>query len=159
MLYLLVPSRLAAGRYNNMPRKPADIAHVNLRIRESLRRELEREAKKHQVSLNYEITSRLQQTFEQQHILFIHQLAENAGRMLLPLIERGHELNLQGDLIRAVETLINRHLQPLLAARIISGSEGGAIRQQSEKIAQAIKMIDIENAQRLRRAHMPEAGQ
>ena len=102
-----------------MPREPVDIVHVNLRIRENLRRDLEHEAKKHQVSLNYEITSRLQQTFEQQHILYTHQLAESAGRMLLPLIEGGQDLNLQGDLIRAIETLITRHLLPLLAARVI----------------------------------------
>jgi len=136
-----------------MPRKPTELAHVNLRIRETLRSQLEREAKKHQVSLNYELTSRLQQTLEQQHVLSINQLAENAGRMLLPLIERGHELNLQGDLIRAIETLINRHLQPLLAARVIAGVEGEAIRQAIEKIAQAIKIIDVEHAMKLRRAH------
>lgn len=140
-----------------MPREPVDIVHVNLRIRENLRRDLEHEAKKHQVSLNYEITSRLQQTFEQQHILYTHQLAESAGRMLLPLIEGGQDLNLQGDLIRAIETLITRHLLPLLAARVIDGREGEAIRQQIEKITQAIKMIDAEAERRRRRMGTPGA--
>jgi hypothetical protein len=49
-----------------MPRKPVDTAHVNLRIRESLRRKLEREAKKHQTSLNNEIRLRLEDSFEAQ---------------------------------------------------------------------------------------------
>jgi hypothetical protein len=147
-----------SAKADNMSRKPTDIAHVNLRIREPLRRELEREAKAHQVSLNYEITSRLQHTCEQRHLLTLHQVTENAGRMLLPLIERGHELNLQGDLVRAIETLISRHLQPLLAARAIAGPEGEAIRQQIEKIAQAIKMIELEAAQKLRGAHTTGAA-
>jgi len=141
------------------PRTPTDLSHLNLRIRENLRRELKEQAKAHRVSLNYEVTSRLEQTLEQAHILTLHQLTENAGRMLLPLLERGHELNLQGDLVRAVETLINRHLQPLLAARIIAGPEGEAIRQQIEKIALAIKMIDNEAALKLRRAHTTGAAQ
>ena len=111
-----------------MSRKPTDIAHVNLRIREPLRRELEREAKAHQVSLNYEITSRLQQTFEQSHLLALHQLTENAGRMLQPQIERGHEINHENDLITAAEGLM-KWIQPVLAAGVIAGPEGEAGRQ------------------------------
>jgi hypothetical protein len=141
------------------PRNPADLTHLNLRIRESLRRELEEQAKAHRVSLNYEVTSRLQQTIEQVHILTLHQLTENTGRMLQPLLERGHELNLQGDLINAVETLITRQLLPLLAAQVIADPTAGAIRQQIDKIALAIKMIDNEAALKLRRAHTTGAAQ
>ena len=43
-----------------MSRKPTDIAHVNLRIREGLRRRLEAEAKRHHVSLNSEMALLLQ---------------------------------------------------------------------------------------------------
>jgi hypothetical protein len=46
-----------------LPRKPADIAHVNLRIRENLRRRLEVEAKRHRFSLNSEMHARLEQSF------------------------------------------------------------------------------------------------
>jgi hypothetical protein len=35
-----------------LPRKPTDVAHVNLRIREGLRRRLEADAKRRRVSLN-----------------------------------------------------------------------------------------------------------
>ena len=46
-----------------MPRKPVDIAHVNLRIREHLRKRLEAAAKRHQVSLNSEVMQRLETSF------------------------------------------------------------------------------------------------
>jgi hypothetical protein len=46
------------------PRKPTDVAHVNLRIRENLRRRLETEAKHHRVSLNSEMLARLEASFE-----------------------------------------------------------------------------------------------
>jgi hypothetical protein len=133
-----------------MVRKPVDIAHVNLRIREDLRRELEREAKAHQVSLNYELASRLQQTLEQPRILSIQELADNAGRMLLPLLERGQNINLQNDLIAAAEGLV-KWVQPLLAARVIAGPEGETGRRAIDKVALAIKMIDVERVQQLRR--------
>lgn len=48
-----------------MVRKPVDIAHINLRIRESLRRQIEREAKKNRTSLNSEIRLRLEYSLEQ----------------------------------------------------------------------------------------------
>jgi hypothetical protein len=47
-----------------LPRKPADVAHINFRIREHLRRKLEAEAKRHKVSLNAEMHTRLEQSFE-----------------------------------------------------------------------------------------------
>jgi hypothetical protein len=149
MLYLLVPSRLTSGGYDAMVRTPADIAHVNLRIREDLRNELEREAKAHQVSLNYELASRLQQSLEQPRLLSIHQLADSAGRMLLPLIERGHELNLENDLIAAAEGLV-KWIQPLLAAGVIAGPEGEAARRAIDKVVMAIKMIEVQRAIQLR---------
>jgi hypothetical protein len=141
-----------------MPRKPADIAHINLRIRENLRRKLEREAEKHRASLNAEIAARLQQTFEQQQLLTSDQLVENVGRALLPLLEGAHELNKQGDLVRAAEALIKR-LQPLLAVRVIAGPEGEAVRQAIEKTQVAIKVIEDEVGKRLRKMHTTGADQ
>jgi hypothetical protein len=43
-----------------MPRRPHDLANINLRIRESLRAKIEREAKRHHFSLNNEIRIRLE---------------------------------------------------------------------------------------------------
>jgi Arc-like DNA binding domain len=56
-----------------LPRKPADVAHINFRIREHLRRKLEAEAKRHQVSLNSEMHSRLEQSFEATPVAKIQQ--------------------------------------------------------------------------------------
>jgi hypothetical protein len=46
-----------------MSRQPHEIANINLRIRETLRARLEREAKRHQFSLNNEIRIRLEDSF------------------------------------------------------------------------------------------------
>jgi hypothetical protein len=47
-----------------MPRKPHEIVHINLRLREALRRQLASEAERHHVSLNNEIVLRLQDSLE-----------------------------------------------------------------------------------------------
>jgi 7-keto-8-aminopelargonate synthetase-like enzyme len=46
-----------------MSRQPHEIANINLRIRETLRAKLEREAKRHRFSLNNEIRLRLEDSF------------------------------------------------------------------------------------------------
>jgi hypothetical protein len=48
-----------------LPRKPVDIAHVNLRIREHLRKRLEAAAKRNRISLNGEVMQRLEASFEE----------------------------------------------------------------------------------------------
>jgi hypothetical protein len=48
-----------------MRRHPNDIVQIGLRLRESLRRKLEREADNHRISLNAEIVLRLQDSFEE----------------------------------------------------------------------------------------------
>ncbi len=61
-----------------MSRKSIDIAHVNLRIRESLRKRLAQEAKKHGFSLNNEIRVRLEASFEREAS---QSIAESAARL------------------------------------------------------------------------------
>ena len=46
-----------------MARKPTDTVQLNLRFSETLRRRLEREAARHDQSLNAEIVHRLEQSF------------------------------------------------------------------------------------------------
>jgi hypothetical protein len=48
-----------------LPRKPVDIAHVNLRIREHLRQRLETAAKQNRISLNGEVMQRLEASLEE----------------------------------------------------------------------------------------------
>jgi HicB family len=47
-----------------MARKATEIVPIMLRIREDLRRRLEREAKRHRISLNMEMRMRLEDSFE-----------------------------------------------------------------------------------------------
>ena len=49
-----------------MARKPADIVQPSLRIREDLHRRLEQAAKKRGVSLNFEMTTRLKESFDRE---------------------------------------------------------------------------------------------
>jgi hypothetical protein len=49
-------------------RKPTDYAQMNLRLRESLRKKIEFEAKKNGLSLNSELVRRLERTFVEQGI-------------------------------------------------------------------------------------------
>lgn len=49
-----------------MARKPSDTAQLKLRIREDLRRRLERAARKRAVSLNFEMTDRLKESFDRE---------------------------------------------------------------------------------------------
>jgi hypothetical protein len=49
-----------------MPRKPSDIVQYKLRIRESLRRRIEKAAKKNKTSANQEMANRLEHSFDQE---------------------------------------------------------------------------------------------
>ena len=49
-----------------MPRQPSAIVQYKLRIREALRRRIERAAKEHGVSANQEMVRRLEQSFDQE---------------------------------------------------------------------------------------------
>jgi hypothetical protein len=49
-------------------RKPTDVIQINLRLRESLRRKLERSAAKHRSTLSNEIRIRLEDSFEDRSV-------------------------------------------------------------------------------------------
>jgi hypothetical protein len=51
-----------------MARKPSDIVQPNLRIREELRRKLARKADDNRVSLNVEMTRRLERSLDQETV-------------------------------------------------------------------------------------------
>jgi hypothetical protein len=58
-----------------MARKPTDTVALTLRIREVLRRRLQREADKDDVSLNWEISRRLEASFEAERALDVGEKA------------------------------------------------------------------------------------
>ena len=60
-----------------MARKPSDIVSPNLRIREDLRRQLEKAATANGVSINREMINRLEASFGQQSLLKLDEIARN----------------------------------------------------------------------------------
>lgn len=86
-----------------MSRKPAAIVQYKLRIREVLRRRIEQAAKKRGVSANYEMSSRLERSFEQEALRTIDQIADDTAVNWAKFGEMFHELAKQGDLLRAAE--------------------------------------------------------
>jgi hypothetical protein len=89
-----------------MPRKPSAILDYKLRIREILRRRIEAAAKARAVSLNYEMTSRLERSFERDEMFKLDRITANMaqgwegwGKLLV-------QFNRQDELAHATEKLI-----------------------------------------------------
>jgi hypothetical protein len=89
-----------------MARKPSDIVQPNLRIREDLRRQLEKAAKKRLVSLNYEMTARLKESFDREALVTLGGITEDMkiqwARWSVALFDKEQS----ADLLRATEALI-----------------------------------------------------
>jgi len=124
-------------------RQPTDTVQVNLRIKESERRQLAAAAEANDVSLNAEMAHRLAQSFEQRTLLSIRQTQEDLETFLLPMLSNFHELQQQETLAQAVGKLVDR-LQPLLAAKVIDGPEGERIKRDIGEIRAAIRVIELE---------------
>ncbi len=118
-----------------MPRKPMQVVQINLRIREELRRRLEREAKRRGVSLNFEMTSRLQETFDLETQRTFDKIGEDMKINWARYGEMFHELAKQGDLIRAAEALVKQ---------VDAEDSSEAATAAAEKLRQVIKMLDQE---------------
>jgi len=95
----------------------ADIAHVTLRIRESLRKKLAAEAEYRHWSLNNEIRWRLEESLEQRDMLTLtdcaSQILNSTSRLQAQLKEREQaeerarvERDRLGEVIRAAEALV-----------------------------------------------------
>ena len=95
---------IARGR--TMPRKQSAILDYKLRIRESLRRRIEVAAKRRNVSLNFEMASRLERSFDQESQRSMDETAEHLKTVLERFAMAHHEANMLGDLVRATEALI-----------------------------------------------------
>jgi hypothetical protein len=119
-----------------MARKPSEIVPTSLRIRESLRLRVEQAAAKRQVSFNYELTSRVQESFDRESQYEIGSLAEHLDNSVNRLGVWMHELNKQGDLIRAAKELIQR----------IELQDPKGIDAALTQIKNVLKMIEIEAA-------------
>jgi hypothetical protein len=90
-----------------MARKmPSDITQFKIRIREDLRLRLEAEARKRDVSVNYEMRSRLEQSFERKEVFELSRVAEDIRICWAKWGDAIFQLDQQDDLVRATERLI-----------------------------------------------------
>jgi hypothetical protein len=126
-----------------MPRKSTDTAHVNLRIRESLRKKLAQEAEDRHWSLNNEIRWRLEASFERQDLLSLTDCSAELRNLVLRLDERFHGLDKQGDLLRAAEALV----------KAIERDDPDAIKDGVIRVKQTTSMIETEAKAMPRRMH------
>jgi hypothetical protein len=85
-----------------MARKPLDIATINVRIRESLRAKLAREAEKHRTSLNNEIRLRLEDSLEKAAARDLDKIAADMKVAWARYGERFLLLGLEADLAEAL---------------------------------------------------------
>jgi hypothetical protein len=131
-----------------MARKPTEIVPTSLRIRESLRRRVEQAAAQRAVSFNYELTSRVQDSFDREDERALAAIVRDLSQIEERIGKRQHALEMQGDLIRASENLIaaNKQQDPeAIAAAVI-------------RVEEVIKMIDADAVLALRRARTTGGG-
>lgn len=128
-----------------MPRKPSAVLDYKLRIRETLRRRIEQSAKKRGVSINAEMSSRLERSYDQDRQRTIDETAGDIAASWGRWGDALHRLNKQGDLARAVEALI--------AALPTEMREEGKIGAAVAKAKAVLAMIDAEAALAVRKAH------
>jgi hypothetical protein len=96
-----------------MSRKPTDVIQFSLRIREALRLRLEKAAEKRAVTINYEITDRLQRSLDAEALRGLNRIAEDMRIIWARYGDVFLKLDVQRDLISAAETLIAR-IDPLI---------------------------------------------
>ena len=132
-----------------MPRKPTAFVSYKLRIKEALRREIERAAKARGVSLNYEMSSRLERSFERDAQRRLDETESDMSNTWARYGQAFHELEKQGDLLRATEALLKQ---------IEQESTSPAIKAAVVQVKQAIALIDAEAKLLLRRMHTTGQG-
>jgi hypothetical protein len=98
-----------------MPRKPTDTTHISLRIRESLRRDLAREAEKHRTSLNTMIRLKLEDAFGAQDRRTHGEYNRDMEVLLARYSKHLTHLELAWDLAQALEKTADPDLAKALA--------------------------------------------
>ncbi|HMF19277.1 MAG TPA: toxin-antitoxin system HicB family antitoxin [Gemmataceae bacterium] len=104
-----------------MSRKPTDTTHISLRIRESLRRRLEREAEKHRTSLNTMIRLKLEDSFAEQDRKDHGEHNRDMEVLLARYSKHLTLYDLQQDLMRALDKTTDTEVAKLW--RVISGTK------------------------------------
>jgi hypothetical protein len=104
-----------------LPRKPADVAHINFRIREHLRRKIETAAKRHQVSLNSEMHARLEASFDDQTRNDFATIAQDISLRMADLDQLTSEMEAAWARLEATREMIA--LGDLMASEILDHGE------------------------------------
>jgi Arc-like DNA binding domain len=111
-------------------RKPIDTAHVNLRIRESLRAKLEREAKAHRTSLNNEIRLRLEDSLEKAALRkaddIVNSMDTSWGRFENRFLLLGLEADLAEALAQSTDPKVMTLARAWLHTKAMAKKGGGA---------------------------------
>jgi hypothetical protein len=114
-------------------RKPEELVITNLRIRESLRRALEREAEQHQISLNKEIINRLEDSLEVGDKLKLSDIANDMTMNWMRFGDRFLALELEEGIKQAIKNGdLDAARSQLLA---LEKTQEGA-RRRSAKVAE-----------------------
>ena len=121
---------------------------VGLRVRERLRAQVQRAAKANNQSMNAEIVSRLQKSFEKDQIRDLGAISEDLKNVWARYGEAFLGHHLRGDLLRAAEALVAKlgALPPNLLER--SGIEAAAA-----KVKEVANAIDLQDASVIRHLH------
>jgi hypothetical protein len=122
-----------------MPRKPSDILQYKLRIRESLRRRIEKVAEKNKVSANQEMVNRLERSFDQEHLSDIDSVTVGLKESWFRVERLFDRLALLSDLLKAASELVAQIEQ--LPAEI---QDRAALKAAVEQVKQIRRMIELE---------------
>jgi hypothetical protein len=117
-----------------MTRKPSDIVSPNLRIREDLRRRLEKAAAENGVSINREMINRLGMSFDRESLFTLGRITQDQEQFWARYGAALFDLELQGDLIRDAETLL-----AALPVEVIASS---AVAPTVTRLTTTIRAID-----------------
>jgi Arc-like DNA binding dprotein len=99
-----------------MARKSVETVQVNLRIKESLRRQLERKAAQHRISLNQEMKIRLEDSLKKEATRSLEGIAEDMDNVWQRFSERLLLLDLEKSLAEALEKSTDREVSALARA-------------------------------------------
>jgi hypothetical protein len=112
-------------------RNPNITVQVNLRIKESLRRDLEREADKHQTSLNNEMRLRLEDSLKRAAQFDLVETVGEMNRAWERFGERFLRLRLENDLIEAMAKSTDPEVAK--AAEVLQLTERGLRRRRERE--------------------------
>lgn len=139
---------VSEGKAVSKPRELHDVIQVNLRMRVAEHAWLTEQAKANHVTLNGEMMARIMSTKEQRALLTVHQLMENASRLLQPYTLDAHARSIYADALNASERLLAL-VEPLIAADLIGGRTGEQIRAAADSFRLARRVVELEAGARL----------